>query len=77
MTSKQIDRMLPGPQWARYRKRLRTERLLTTREIAAALRVDPATVRVYIKRGYIPAVKVGNRWRFDLAEVMEALHHDR
>lgn len=39
--------------------------LLTVEEAAAELRVHPATVRRMIRRGEIPAVKVGRLWRVD------------
>ncbi len=39
--------------------------LWTVNEVAAYLRVQPATVRALARRGEIPAVKIGRVWRFD------------
>lgn len=77
MTNEQIEHMLPGPQWAAYRARLEQGQILTTRELAARLHVNPATIRAHVKAGSIPAFKVGRRWRYDLNLVMEALSHER
>ncbi len=37
--------------------------LLTTREAAEMLRVSPKTVWAWIRRGLLPAVRVGRLWR--------------
>lgn len=40
------------------------ERLLTPREAAAYLRLNPRTVTRLAREGKLPAVRVGKRWRF-------------
>ena len=40
------------------------ERLLTLREAAEVLRLNPRTVRAYVQRGEIEAGLIGGRWRF-------------
>lgn len=39
--------------------------LLTLKEVAGLLRLSPQTVYKMLDRGSIPAVKVGNQWRFE------------
>jgi len=43
---------------------LNTEPLLTVEEVARYLRLQPGTVRGMARRGGLPVVKVGRRWRF-------------
>lgn len=38
--------------------------LLTTRELQALLNVDRTTIYRMVRRGEIPAIRVGNQWRF-------------
>jgi excisionase family DNA binding protein len=45
------------------------ERLLTLREAADVLRLNPRTVRAYVKRGEIEARIIGRRWRFRRADL--------
>jgi len=40
------------------------DRLLTLREAAEVLRLNPRTVRVYVQRGEIEGRLIGGRWRF-------------
>jgi excisionase family DNA binding protein len=40
------------------------DRLLTLREAAEILRLNPRTVRTYVQRGEIEARIIGGRWRF-------------
>jgi excisionase family DNA binding protein len=40
------------------------ERLLTLREAAEALRLNPRTVREYVRRGELQGRIIGRRWRF-------------
>ena len=47
--------------------------LLTLEELAVFLKVSRDTVYRMAQRGKIPAVKVGNQWRFTRSEVMNAL----
>ena len=40
------------------------EKLLTLREAAEVLRLNPRTVREYVQRGEIEGRIIGGRWRF-------------
>lgn len=46
-----------------------TTDLLTVAEVAALLRVSPATVRRWLTAGDAKGVKVGKSWRVSQAEV--------
>lgn len=48
--------------------------LMTLREVAAYLRVTEKTVYRLLKRGRIPATRVGRQWRFEKDSVDEWLH---
>jgi len=53
---------------------MRDEELMTTAELARALRVRPRAVRSWIKRGLIPVVRIGERTlRFSWPDVVAAL----
>jgi excisionase family DNA binding protein len=39
--------------------------VFTLKEVAAYLNVHPDTVRRYVKRGELPAFKIGTDWRFN------------
>lgn len=45
------------------------ERLLTLREAAEVLRLNPRTVREYISRGELEGRIIGRRWRFRRADL--------
>ncbi len=45
-------------------------KILTSREVAALLRIDLDTLYRAIRRGDVPAYRVGRQWRFHLDEVM-------
>jgi len=45
------------------------DRLLTLREAAEVLRLNPRTVREYVKRGEIEGRIIGGRWRFRRADL--------
>jgi len=45
------------------------EHLLTLREAAEVLRLNPRTVREYVKRGEIQGRIIGGRWRFRRADL--------
>ena len=45
------------------------DRLLTLREAAEVLRLNPRTVREYVSRGEIEGRIIGNRWRFRRADL--------
>jgi len=44
--------------------------LLTTKEMAAILRISPYTLIQYAKRRIITGAKIGGRWRFNPAAVL-------
>jgi excisionase family DNA binding protein len=48
--------------------------LLTTKEVAAYLKLRPETVLRGVKKGEIPAIKVGGHFRFDKRQIDEWLH---
>ena len=41
----------------------RTPELLTTQQVADRLRLQPNAVRMYARRGEIPAIKIAGHWR--------------
>lgn len=43
--------------------------MLTPEQAAEFLKVTPATVRDWARRGLIPARRLGRLWRFDLQEL--------
>jgi excisionase family DNA binding protein len=45
------------------------DRLLTLREAAEVLRLNPRTVREYVQRGEIEGRIIGRRWRFRRADL--------
>jgi excisionase family DNA binding protein len=45
------------------------DRLLTLREAADVLRLNPRTVREYVQRGEIQGRIIGGRWRFRRADL--------
>jgi excisionase family DNA binding protein len=45
-------------------KRARSRDVWTVEEVAAYLRLHPGTVYRLLRRGELPAFKVGNDWRF-------------
>ena len=44
-------------------------KVMTLEEVASYLRVHPSTVYRMLKRGQIPAFKVGSDWRFNLESI--------
>jgi excisionase family DNA binding protein len=57
-----------APENVRDRKQVQSQKdfepLLDTEEAARLLRMHPRTLRTKARRGSIPAVQVGKRWRF-------------
>jgi excisionase family DNA binding protein len=45
------------------------EELVTVQEVADYLKVSPQTIYRFAQQGRIPALKVGNRWRFRPADI--------
>jgi excisionase family DNA binding protein len=51
---------------------MQTEHLLTTREVAAILRVSAETVATWARRGLIPSIKIGRKARrFDPRKIRQ------
>jgi excisionase family DNA binding protein len=50
--------------------------LLTTKEVASYLKLRPETVLRGVKKGEIPAIKVGGHFRFDRKQIDEWLHNN-
>ena len=51
-------------------------KLMTVEELAEYLRFTKKTIYRLLKQGNIPAVKLGNKWRFDKNTIDEWLHKD-
>jgi excisionase family DNA binding protein len=49
------------------------ENLMTLKEVAGLLRVSPQTLYKLLEQGAIPALKIGNQWRFDRDRVNQWL----
>lgn len=49
--------------------------LLTTKGVARYLKLRPETVLRKVKRGEIPAIKIGGRFRFDMNQIDKWLSH--
>jgi len=43
--------------------------VMTLEEVAKYLRVHPSTIYRLVKRGKLPAFKVGSDWRFNLESI--------
>ena len=56
----------------RYGSTMPSNEVLTVSEVATFLRVNRSTVYKLIRRGEIPAFKIGSDWRFNRAQI-EAL----
>jgi len=52
-----------------YQEDVQVEDLLTTRQLQELLKVDRTTIYRIVKRGDLPAVRVGNQWRFPRKDV--------
>jgi len=51
--------------------------VLTAREVAAILKLNKITVYKYANEGKIPGVRIGNRWRFDRAQIEDLMAGSR
>lgn len=49
------------------------EKLMKPEEVAARLDVDPETVRIWLRKGRLPASKIGHFWRVSEAQLQEFL----
>lgn len=50
--------------------------LMTAQEVADCLRVTEKTIYRLLKEGKIPAIRVGNQWRFDEASISNWLRRN-
>jgi excisionase family DNA binding protein len=46
-----------------------SQKVLTVKELADYLRVNPSTVYKLLKRQELPAFRVGSDWRFNIEEI--------
>jgi excisionase family DNA binding protein len=46
-----------------------TPRVMTVKELGEYLKVHPSTIYRLIKRGQLPAFKIGSDWRFDVEAI--------
>lgn len=51
-------------------------KLMTIEELEQYLRFTRKTIYRLLKKGSIPATKIGNKWRFDKEVIDKWLHHD-
>ncbi len=45
------------------------DKVMTLREVSEYLKVHPSTIYRHLKRGMIPAFKVGSDWRFNIESI--------
>ena len=50
--------------------------ILTTKELAAYLKLTEVTIYKYANEGKIPGFKIGSRWRFDKNKIDDLLKSD-
>jgi excisionase family DNA binding protein len=48
---------------------IETSKVLTVKELSIYLKVHPSTVYRQLRRGALPAFKVGSDWRFNLESI--------
>jgi len=51
-------------------------KILTTKELAAYLKLTEVTIYKYANEGKIPGFKIGSRWRFDKEKIDDLLNSD-
>ena len=51
-------------------------KILTTKELAAYLKLTEVTIYKYANEGKIPGFKIGSRWRFDKEKIDDLLQSD-
>ncbi len=52
-------------------------KILTTKELAAYLKLTEVTIYKYANEGKIPGFKIGSRWRFDKDKIDDLLRSDQ
>lgn len=50
--------------------------ILTTKELAAYLKLTEVTIYKYANEGKIPGFKIGSRWRFDKDKIDDLMKSD-
>jgi excisionase family DNA binding protein len=50
-------------------KRQVSASVLTVKELAVYLRIHPSTIYRLLKRGQLPAFRIGSDWRFNVEEI--------
>ncbi len=50
--------------------------ILTTKELAAYLKLTEVTIYKYANEGKIPGFKIGSRWRFDKDKIDDLMKTD-
>jgi PTS system nitrogen regulatory IIA component len=53
------------------------DQLMSVKELADYLQVNISTVYLWSQRGQVPAMKVGNMWRYRRSEIEEWLNQRR
>ena len=53
------------------------DQLMSIKELAHYLKVNATTIYLWSNRGQIPAIKVGNLWRYRRSEIDEWLNEHR
>ena len=51
-------------------------KILTTKELAAYLKLTEVTIYKYANEGKIPGFKIGSRWRFDKEKIDDLLNSE-
>ena len=51
-------------------------KILTTKELAAYLKLTEVTIYKYANEGKIPGFKIGSRWRFDKDKIDDLLNNE-
>jgi len=51
-------------------------KIMTTKELAAYLKLTEVTIYKYANEGKIPGFKIGSRWRFDKDKIDDLLKSD-
>jgi excisionase family DNA binding protein len=51
-------------------------KILTTKELAAYLKLTEVTIYKYANEGKIPGFKIGSRWRFDKEKIDDLLQSE-
>lgn len=53
------------------------EKLLTLQQIAQRFQISETTLYKLVRNGKIPAIKIGNQWRFKMEDIEEWLESQK